>query len=109
MLQKKKKFTENCRHFVFVLTLGLHSCSIIGTGAVFTFTKVIVLFVFFKKMSLLDDCDAEVVRSPTKCETGARSFEIERESGGIKWRKTTIASGDYVADTATRYNMQIFI
>ena len=60
-------------------------------------------------MSLLDDCDAEVVRSPTKCETGARSFEIERESGGIKWRKTTIASGDYVADTATRYNMQIFI
>ena len=53
----------------------------------------------------MDDCDAEVVRSPTKCETGARSFE-ERESS--KWRKTTIASGDYVADTATRYNMQIF-
>jgi len=77
---------------------------LVGTGAVFTFTKVIVLF--FKKMSFLDDCDAEVVRSPTKCETGARSFE-ERESS--KWRKTTIASGDYVADTATRYNMQIFV
>ena len=44
---KNKKFTENCRHFVFVLTLGLHSCSIIGTGALFTFTKVIVLFVLF--------------------------------------------------------------